>query len=513
MKLHVENDNQREFIRKGNSISFQARQLVALSIMICLFGCCALCGTQMQQQAQSVLQQPVKVDVAALDQKRTTGEGVPIQVSLSNGNGQAIGATESTAIELSVTQPSGKKTKTVVRLAPGETSKQAIIVIDEAGLSQLSVRHTGDRLLGSTNYVLVSPARTNVKPESVKKKKSPKKLSTPSGGNAFLMRNQHISSGRLLYAALSEPLQQADDISGANTQSDSQPRLMLRISGETDSGGIRSDGKAFARIQIFHISSAPPTSDITIWLDWSNGDIQPNPLVIKKGIPVAEARWTSRYPVESATVAVVDSYPHIAFRGPNNVTVRFGQPILGIDFVNPPDSISIVDRVDLVARFFDPLGTPIQTNVKRPFRFTSNSSTLRLKPEQDEVAPGRSEFSTVAMPTSIGICNIEASTPGYKSASHKIRVTGVLVLLLCVIGGILGGVLAYIRSNGQFWMRITTGVIVGLVASWAYVYIGLPKANALILHSQISVLFISIVAAAAGVRSMAVITKALGLGF
>jgi hypothetical protein len=72
---------------------------------------------------------------------------------------------------------------------------------------------------------------------------------------------------------------------------------------------------------------------------------------------------------------------------------------------------------------------------------------------------------------------------------------------------------AYINSQGKLWARIVTGIIVGMVASWAYVFLGLPNTQAMILHTQISVLFVSILAAFAGVKVFSTITKALNLGF
>jgi hypothetical protein len=461
----------------------------------------------MKQQAQTALRQPVKVDVVPLAQGKQPGDTVPVQVLLRDGNGEPVGAIEDTSIELDVTQPSGKVSSATIHLTPGERSKDVNLVIDEAGLSKLSVRHSQDRLLGSTNYLLISPQSS-----VPKKRKRIKKQGGTATGTHFLRRVYTPPGGGIILASLTAPIQNAGSSVANTTQPHSHPRLMLRVSGENDAEGIRADGKAFARVQVFHIPTMPQ-SDVKIWLRWTNGDITPNPLVLKKGIPVAEARWTSQDPITAARVSVAVTDPAFEFEGPQEATVRFGEPILGIDFVNPPDSMSIVDTVDLVARFFDSRGAPVETAVQRHYRFASNSPILRLIPEQDEVAPGKSEFSTIALPTSIGWCNIEVSTPGYKAVSHKIRITGTIALLLCVLGGVLGGTLAYINSQGKLWMRILSGTIVALVATWAYVYVGLPKTNTIILHNQLSVLFVAIVSALAGVKGLATITKALGFGF
>lgn len=93
------------------------------------------------------------------------------------------------------------------------------------------------------------------------------------------------------------------------------------------------------------------------------------------------------------------------------------------------------------------------------------------------------------------------------------KVTYVSVLLLCILGGVLGGLLAYMNSQGRLWARIASGVIVGMVASWAYVFVGLPNVETAILHSRISVLFVSLLASFSGVKVLGVISGALKFGF
>lgn len=461
----------------------------------------------MKQQAQMVIQQAVKVEVnvAPRQQGKKPGEPVQVEIVLKDGKGQPVGAPENTTIELKVTPPSGKASTSKVQLAPGEKSKSVTIVLNEPGPSQLSVRQVDNRLVSSTNYVLAAS------PTSARKKKATGKVKGIPGKGSWLLPAP-AGGARLIYASFPVNEQQPDNNAGAALD-DGHPRLMLRISGEDDAGGVRADGISAARVQVFYMADTPPGSDVKIWLQQTNGDVTPNPLILPRGTSVAEAKWTSKFPVEAARLSIATVSPRLEFLGPSEATVRFGQPILGIGFVNPPVSISIVDRVDLVARFYDSEGNPIQTNVKRPFRFASNSPALRLLPENDEVTPGKSDFSTKAQPTGLGICNIEASTPGYRAISYQIKITGTVVLLLCLLGGILGGLAAYINSQGKLWMRIVSGVIVGLVASWAYVYVGLSKTDSIIAHNQLSVLIVSILAAFAGVKVLGVITKSLNLGF
>ena len=228
---------------------------------------------------------------------------------------------------------------------------------------------------------------------------------------------------------------------------------------------------------------------------------------------MGEAHWTSRSPIAAAKLTVAGTSPKVPFAGSKEATVVFGTPILGIGLINPPSRMTIVDSVTLTAVFFDADGNPIPTGTKREYRFVSNSPVLHLQPEHAAIDPGAPDFSTVATPTFVGESLIEVVSPGYTSKPQRVKVTGLIVLFLCVIGGILGGLLVYMTSQGKLWVRIVTGIIVGTVASWAYVFLGLPHIQSMILHTQISVLFVSVLAAFAGVKTLSVITKALNFGF
>src|SRR5262245_6351592 len=71
----------------------------------------------MRQQAQTALQQAVKVDVIPGAQGKHAGEDFQVQVLLRDGKGEPVGALENTSIEIEVLQPSGKVSKVLVQLA------------------------------------------------------------------------------------------------------------------------------------------------------------------------------------------------------------------------------------------------------------------------------------------------------------------------------------------------------------------------------------------------------------
>ena len=470
------------------------------SLILCLAFSASAHPQLMRQQAQEAILRPAKVDILSVDQLNQTTRPVRIEVVLRSSIGQPVAAQDATTVEVTATQPSGHVVRQSVTFAPGESSKTTELSLTESGVTKLRARQEKDALLESTNYVNVAPPQ--------KQKRRSRKPSQSSRPHSELRPGFEFARPRLLYAALyQEPNQPTAFTATAG------PQLMLKVSGENDATGVRADGIAFARVQIFYMADTPPSTDIKVWVSPSNGDISANPIVISKNQLMGEAHWTSKSPIAAAKLTIVTTNPRVPFAGSTEATVIFGAPILGIGFLNPPSKISIVDSATVTAVFFDADGNPVPTGTKRDYRFVSNSPILLLQPDHASVDPGASDFSTVATPTFVGESQIEVVSPGYISKPQKVKVTGLVVLLLCVVGGILGGLLAYINSQGKLWARIVTGVIVGAVASWAYVFVGLPNIQSKILHTQISVLFVSVLAAFAGVKTLSVITKALNFGF
>ena len=466
----------------------------------------------MRKAAEYAIQRPTREDIVPVDKANQTGQPIHVQVILRTGGGQPVAAREAITLEVTATQPSGQTVTKSVALAPGEVSKIVELSISEPGVTKLRVRHESDQLLESTNYVAVSQATSPaIKGTQNRNKKAVKvkhniSYPRPPARSIPRVRFPRLIRASYLYQVPNEPSVFANDASG--------PKLMLKVSGENDAEGVPADGVSYARVQVFYMGSEPPQSDIKVWVQQSNGEISANPIIIPRDRLVGETHWTSKWPVAAAKLSVAGTnLPNLPFAGSKEATVAFGAPILGIGFENPPSKITIVDAVTLTAVFFDAAGNPIQTGKKREYRFVSNSPILRLQQAHAEVDQGAADFSAVAIPTFIGESQIEVFSPGYHSAPQKVIVTGLGVLLICIVGGVLGGLLAFINSQGKLWARIVAGVIVGMVASWAYVFLGLPNIQTMILHTQISVLFVSVLAAFSGVKALSAVTKTLNFGF
>jgi hypothetical protein len=192
---------------------------------------------------------------------------------------------------------------------------------------------------------------------------------------------------------------------------------------------------------------------------------------------------------------------------PRKATHKFTDNIAGIELQNVPSSITLVDSFNLTARFKGPHGETVPLTEPRDVRFSTDTAILKINPLLRTVGIGGLDASTILVPTYFGKSNIQVSTKGYQVVTSPITITWRGVLFASLLGGLIGGVLAWVSLQGKLWVRIVTGLIVGLVASWAYVVVGLPKLEAAFLHNQLSVFFVALVVGFSGMKGFTSISS------
>lgn len=492
--------------------------LVVAAGLVLLFPCWVRAQKQanMQVQAQRAAKEPLKIDIKPLGQGQKAGDQVPVEIMLLDANNQPVKAVKDTWAEVEIINPSGKSQKRTLELKAGESSKKLDLPTDEAGVANLKVRHKDNELLDGSSSVLIrrkssAPKPAAAPPPSVNKAKPARpKPSAMLRGPAFEPAVYRVAAdfrpARVHLAAAVAYAPQTGGGSHSASSGRNSAKLMLQVA-DRGIGGVLANGKDPAKVFAHYLSedgTAAP-SDIQVWLRWSNGQLDPHPLIIKKGGFTAEATWISRWPLD-ATVSFVTSSPKYQLEGPAELPVKFIPPIYGIALVGP-EQVSLVDNGTLVARFFDEDGNPIQTATKRRITFVSKTPNLRLNPAVRDVEPGSSEASTVLLPSGSGKTEIEASTPGYKPVNHQVAVTVGTVIALCIIGGVLGGLCSFYQLRGSFFWRIFTGIVAAALFTWAYVYGALPSIESSLAHSLLNVLFVSIVGGYLGIQGVELIAK------
>jgi hypothetical protein len=435
---------------------------------------------------------------------------------LLDANGKPTNASQDTPLIVQAVEPSGKIETIKTQVSAGSSSEDLKFQPTEPGLTKLTVTHPEKRVLGSSNYVLITPqGNSETQSQGPVKKAHKKKIHKvptsriyPSFGGAKLL-NVSSSAYDLISYDLTSNDQTGDDQTGGGTQP-SGPHLMLQLSGEHDSN-VRADGTNYERVAVYYMDSQPPKAAIKVWLTWDHGEIQPNPLVIKKGEFAAEGHWTSGWPVKNAKVAIANVQPALPVQGSNSASMNFVEPISGVAFFNPPKIMSIVDESDLHARFYDISGNFVRTSDKRKVTFSTSSPIVKFQPGSQEMDW---DFPTMLTPTGWGTELIEVATPGYPPFTHTLVITYVGVVLLCLAGGLLGslGDLLTNRNAPKGWRilaRFMVGALAAVLACWAYVIVGMPQAPSGIFHSRIAVLGVSLVGGWAGIVVVRRIAKTL----
>ena len=493
----------RDLPRRGAAGETYMKRVGVAVVFICLQS--TLLSMARAQSAPTV--PPSKIDVTPVHPQNELGSDVPLHVELLDANGRPAAAHRNFTAQVKVQQPSGQTATYSVTFSQGESVKEIAVPMNEAGVTKLTVSQTDQELIGGSNFVLVRPPKEQPKDNSKHKQATKKDHSKGPGARIYDFPARPRT--RLIFAAYVPPQ------AVAGTPAATVGQLMLTVSGEDANGGTRADGTTCARVQIFYVAPEDLERDIEIWLSASNGNLDNNPIVIHKGSAVGAACWTSQYPIAAATLTAADpaGYTFTERPGggdPHQVVHKFTDNITGIEFANAPKSITIVDSFGLIARFMGPNG-PVRLSDQREVHFSADSPALNLNPLQTVVQPGGFDSSTILIPTYFGSSTVQVFTPGYPPVKSEITITFFGVLCAALFGGFLGGLAAWISSAGKLWVRIVTGLIVGLVGSWAYVIVGLPKVETPFLHNQLSVLFVALLVGFSGVKGLTFIASKFGL--
>ena len=461
---------------------------------------------QMQAQMQRIEGRPMKLDIRRPAQGTTVGSNVSVAVVLLDANNQPAKSAHEYQVELEVTSPSASVQKYTATVPAGQTTAQISLPTSQAGVVSINAREKDDTLLPGGNSVLVRPAAPM---KATTKKKTTRSALSPDQPPRLLTVAAHSWPAPPLMAAAYRG-QQPPSLSDSTASS---PELLIIDSSGKDE--FLADGKDFARITVYFMDpqgGAAPT-DINVWLTWTHGLLTPQPLTIKKGETSAEAHLLSNA-VAEATVSSVPSAPSYHIKFPNKdhqLKFSFVPPIYAILPAGAnPLKLSMIDAATIVAQFLDAQQRAIQTSKKRQVTFISSDPWLHVDPTSSEVQPYESGASAVLLPTWGGTTKLDVWTPGYDHQTLVVEVSMWLVLLLCLTGGVAGGIAAKGKLKASMLFRIFVGVLGSIVLVWICVYAVLPKTHSIIAHNLVSVFVVGIVGGYGGTQVLDFAAKKLG---
>jgi hypothetical protein len=458
---------------------------------------------QFARQAETAIRGAVKVSINPPKKGPQAGDPIEFAVLLQNGLGAAATLPKGTQVEVQLWGSSGdlvqKRTCTV---PAGAADAKCVIPAAQAGLYKVKAVPDNRELLEGSSYVLVRPDNTRKKAAPIRK---------PPAAQLWL-------GIPLLAVAYSpddsvapKPAATTGESCGA-TRSLGHATVILTINEGGEVGGAFRAGVENAMIQAFFQAddggSAP--SDVLVWLSPDHGALDHEPLVIPKCSISGEAQLSSKYPVRASVIykVVPGSY---AVQAPATLQANFVRPIIGIGIV--PDGVqtlSLIDRGPIVAQFFDASGEVVPTDSERTVTFVSDNSVISPKQQTITLKPGDYTAATVILPFWLGKGTIFVTADRLKTASHQVSVIGQIVIAVCLIGGIVGGLVSFLVSGGSVYSRLIVGLAAGVVLTWAYVFGLLPKVDATVAHNYISVFVVSLLGGYSGIKAFDLVLKRLG---
>src|SRR5580704_509485 len=461
----------------------------------------------MRNEAERASQRPLKLDVQPSVQSARVGDSVSVNVLMLDANNKQTSWNRQCEVEVDAVGESGGSRIYKLTIPPGQSVGQLTVEASQVGLLTLKAHETNNTLLSGGNSLLVTPLAASKK--AAKKKLSGFQYSPADSRGKLVQISGEIGDFPISRVSIvhAHGVLQTESASVTDV---SAPGLMLANSGGKDE--ILADGKDPARIRIYFVDpqggSAP--ADIKVWLSWSNGHLEPQPLVIKKGRSAATAEWTSLSPV-TASVSVVNSAPKYPVEGNRTIHVSFVPAIYGIapSSANPL-RMCLIDYEPVVAQFFDASGRTVQTDKPRHVTFISSNSSLHIDPDSLDVPKDGSAATVYLLPTWSGTSRLDIWTPGYDHQTLEVDVSVWLVLLLCLSGGVIGGVAAKEALKGAITWRIFVGVLGSIVLVWICVYAVLPKTHSVIAHNLVSVFVVGILGGYGGTRVLDFAGKKLG---
>jgi hypothetical protein len=437
----------------------------------------------MQKQAERIAQGPMKLDVRVLSRGARLGDTFTVEIVVLNASNQPAVWNQKSELqlEMTVTGPSKRPSAYPVSIKPGQSAVQLTFASTEAGLLSLKVREVKDRLLPGGNSILV--------------RKSASIWPKPTRERVHLLRVALRSFEPPTFVTAA----------GEATQERDKATLLLE---EASGKDVLADGKDFARIKV-HLMDGEAPRDIKVWLKWSNGELTPQPLVIKQGDSVAEAHWVSDSPVE-AKLSLVTSTPRYPIEQPSEIDVSFVPPIYGIEFLGlNPLSLWLTDYVPVQVAFFDDQGRTVNAGKRRTVTFTP-SNLLRVDQLERDVERDHSGTFVFMWPAWHGRSALTVSTPGYPSRTLVVVVALWLVAVLCIGGGVLGSIAAAKSLNRSVVRRVFAGVLGAIGLVWICVFAILPAIPSIVAHNLTSVLVVGIVGGYGGTRVLDFLGKRLG---
>jgi hypothetical protein len=420
-------------------------------------------------EAEANAGSPVKILVSKDSYSVWTGEPATIDVQLADADNRPARSSRHWYLSLEIVAPDGTASTQSVVMAPGEQRKSITIAMNEVGVWQV---------VAKDNELMESAIMLNAV------KKPGERGGANTGGDTNI-----------------------EDLLGSYLGV--KPQVELRIAPQRK---LLADGKDSATVYgLLTGDNAIASKDIKLRLINSDGILQPAEVLIPKGEFSGTTQLVSDHPGEVA-VEYLGAIPAVDLVGTEKLTVLFGAPITRIEIKASPPQISLLEASDLVVRFLDSSGIPLETDESRDVLLTIEQGAGQLSRNEFSIAPGNAEGRTTFRPTAVGEVWLAAASPNLVSVQVPLQVTWPIMLLIAsALGGLAGGLLAFVMEKDAKWWRGAIGLITGFVLYWTVIFVGIDALAGSMAVNPLSAFVISVMGGWLGTNVFTPLLKRVGL--
>jgi hypothetical protein len=428
--------------------------------------------------AQSSASSPAKIEVMTESSAVTAGSNAQVRVNLLDSNNQPAITKKDLTVQVQSQSPSSDTETFAVIVKAGEKSGTVEIPAKKPGLLKLLASNrqlaSGGSILnvGKKQQEMASPSPTplasaplaSASPEaSITAPFSPA-LSPKLRIQSFPRKPVAAARTGAAMPSISAPLPMtaAPPVSAVSAWN---PPLTFMYVPERK---IWADSKDAATVY----ANLPPDEiapwDMLIYVMSSVGSLDPEPLIIPKGQNSGKARLTYDRPAE-VFVKFMSSNPWAKAVAGLPLKIAFGPTKLRI-VPNPP-SIGLFESTELDVELADAHGNPVSDDEEHVVALTVATGSGGLDDSGLKIDPKGFRAVTKFRPILPGTVKFLAESPNLGSGETELAVvTPTLILILCAVGGLMGGLVAYVTDKDAKWPRFFIGVVTGFVLYWLIVF-------------------------------------------
>lgn len=277
---------------------------------------------------------------------------------------------------------------------------------------------------------------------------------------------------------------------------------------------LRADDKDPATIWASLPSNDPAHDEIELYLMSDLGPPTPEPIKIPKGGVLGEAKLVANRPGDVQVWYAYSDPPANVPEPP--LKIQFISPVWAPKVVPSPRTVTLLDSNEIGVQLVDYHGTSVLADEDRSVYLSVESGAGELANTEVKFAANTGRATTKFTPILPGLVKLVATSPNLPQQSAEITVTvPYLLLVLCLIGGAVGGLLAYWTQSPQSAHRVWIGLITGFFLYWALAF-GIVHWQSIshgLVVNPISAIALPLLGGWGGTKVITVVLKALGLGW